>query len=85
MRATFVHEFGEQEVDLDNEVRMTIRLPGEAASFLAREAKENFTSKNAQVVRAIRAAMKAKGPAEAPTSPSHDQNPNPTKNGGIDA
>jgi hypothetical protein len=80
-----VHEFGEQEVDLDDEVRMTIRLPGDAAAYLADEAKENFTSKNAQVVRAIRAAMNAKGPAEAPTSPSRDQNPNHAMNGGDDA
>lgn len=30
-------------------------------------------------------AATAKGPAEAPTSPSHDQNHTPGKDGGIDA
>jgi hypothetical protein len=65
------HQFGEKEVDLPDEVRMTVRLPKEAEAFLADEAREQFTSKNAQVVRAIRAAMKAKGPAETAISPSH--------------
>lgn len=57
---------------MDNEVRMTVRLPAEAASFLASEAKENFTSRNAQVVRAIREAMKAKGPAATAIAPDQD-------------
>lgn len=54
-----------------DEARMTVRLPVDAMQFLEEEAKADFTSKNAQVVRAIRAAMKAKGSAEAATSPSH--------------
>jgi len=55
-----------------DEVRMTIRIPTDADRFLERGAKAEFTSKNALVVRAIRAAMKQKGPAEATTSsPSH--------------
>ena len=58
---------------LDDEVRMTIRIPAEAASFLTSEAKKHFTSRNAQVVRAVREAMKAKGPAAAATAP--DQEP----------
>ena len=70
---------------LDNDVRMTVRLPAEAASFLAAEAKQNFTSRNAQVVRAIREAMRAKGPAEAATSPDHDQNHPTQMDGGDDA
>lgn len=53
------------------ETRMTVRLPADAMRFLEREAKADFTSKNAQIVRAIRAAMKAKGPAEVAASPSH--------------
>lgn len=53
----------------DEEVRMTVRLPASAASFLEAEARENFTSRNAQVVRAIRAAMKARSPAAAATAP----------------
>lgn len=56
---------------MPNEIRMTIRLPREAQDFLAAEAREQFTSKNAQVVRAIRAAMKAKGAASAATDPRH--------------
>ena len=54
-----------------DEVRMTIRIPTDADRFLEQGAKAEFTSKNALVVRAIRAAMKQKGPAEAATSPSH--------------
>ncbi|WAJ30605.1 hypothetical protein [Antarcticirhabdus aurantiaca] len=46
---------------MDNsEIRMTVRLPGDAAEFLEKEARCNFTSKNAQIVSAIRAAMRAK-------------------------
>lgn len=56
---------------MPDEVRMTVRLPKEAEAFLAAEARDQFTSKNAQIVRAIRAAMKAKGPAEVAASPSH--------------
>lgn len=71
VNATKSHQIGEQEVNLPNhEIRLTVRIPADAAAYLASEAKENFTSKNAQIVRAIRAAMKAKGPAEAATSPS---------------
>ncbi|MFC3208199.1 hypothetical protein [Aquamicrobium soli] len=53
------------------ETRMTVRLPADAMRFLEQEAKADFTSKNAQIVRAIRAAMKAKGSAEVAPSPSH--------------
>jgi len=36
------------------------------------------------IARGLRASdEEVKGPAEAPTSPSHDQNPNPAKDGGI--
>lgn len=59
---------------MNREIRMTVRLPLDAADFLAAEARENFTSRNAQIVRAIRAAMNAKGPAGAPTPPSHGPN-----------
>lgn len=55
------------------EVRMTVRLPEEAARFLQAEARQNFTSRNAEVVRAVREAMKAKGPAAGATAP--DQEP----------
>ncbi|MHA6643424.1 hypothetical protein [Mesorhizobium sp. A623] len=53
------------------ETRMTVRLPADAMRFLEQEAKADFTSKNAQIVRAIREQMKAKGPAETAISPSH--------------
>jgi hypothetical protein len=53
------------------ETRMTVRLPADAMRFLEQEAKADFTSKNAQIVRAIRERMKAKGPAEVAASPSH--------------
>lgn len=45
---------------------MTIRLPKEAADFLEKEAKENFTSRNAEVIRCVRLAMKQKEKGEAP-------------------
>lgn len=49
---------------MSDDVRMTVRMPAAAAQYLDREARENFTSRNAEVVRAIRTAMKmTKGPA----------------------
>lgn len=51
--------------------QIKIRLPTDAKAFIEAEAKENSSSQNSEIVRAIRAAMKAKGPAEAATSPSH--------------
>lgn len=56
---------------MSDEIRMTVRLPRDADAFLIHEAREHFTSKNAQVVRAIREQMKRKGAAEAATSPRH--------------
>lgn len=52
----------------------SVRLPPDANAFLEAEARENASSKNSEIVRAIRAAMKAKGPAGAPTPPSHGPN-----------
>lgn len=37
-----------------DEVRMTIRLPAEVADFLQRQARENFTSRNAEVIRSVK-------------------------------
>jgi type II secretory pathway component PulC len=48
-----------------------IRLPHDAKAFIEAQAKENASSQNSEIVRAIRAAMKAKGPAEVAASPSH--------------
>lgn len=51
--------------------QLKIRLPYDAKAFIQAQARENASSQNSEIVRAIRAAMKAKGPAEAATSPSH--------------
>ncbi|RVJ66732.1 DNA-binding protein [Sinorhizobium medicae] len=40
------------------EVRMTLRLPADAAAYLEEKARENLTSRNAEVVRAVRERMK---------------------------
>lgn len=52
-----------------DEVRMTVRLPVDVAGFLDRQAKENFTSRNAEVIRSIKERMirteKEKGDAPA--------------------
>lgn len=45
-------------MDEIDEVRFTVRLPKDADRFLEAAARNEFTSKNAQVVRAVRAAMK---------------------------
>lgn len=52
----------------------SLRLPEDANAFLDAEARENGSSKNSEIIRAIRAAMKAKGPAGASTPPSHRHN-----------
>lgn len=43
---------------MDDEIRMTVRLPKSAAEFLDKEARNNFTSRNAEIVRSIRERMK---------------------------
>ena len=40
-------------------VRQTMSLPVDAVDFLDRMATENFTSRNAEVVRSVRERMKA--------------------------
>jgi hypothetical protein len=57
-----------------NDPQVAVRLPPDVKAFIKAEAKENASSQNSEIVRAIRAAMKAKGPAEAATSPSHVTN-----------
>lgn len=47
-----------------NEKRLTIRLPKAATDFLKKAATENFTSTNAEIVRAVRQMM------EGETQPS---------------
>lgn len=51
-------------------LQLTVRLPADAKAFVEAEARENASSQNSEIVRAIRAAMKAKGPASASTLPS---------------
>ncbi len=55
----------------------TIRLPSDAKAFIEAQARENASSQNSEIVRAIRAVMKAKGPAAAATAPDleHDHSP----------
>lgn len=55
-----------------NDPQVAVRLPPEVKAFIKAEARENASSQNSEIVRAIRAAMKAKGPAEVAASPSHD-------------
>lgn len=50
--------------------KFLLRIPMDAKAFIESEAKENISSQNSEIVRAIRAAMKAKGSIEAATSPS---------------
>lgn len=52
-------------------VTTSLRLPPDVKAFIKAQARENSSSQNSEIVRAIRAAMKAKGSAEAATSPSH--------------
>lgn len=53
-------------------VGLRVRLPKDAKEFLQQEAEQNRSSQNSEIVRAVRAAMKAKGPAEVAASPSQE-------------
>ncbi|MGN6304858.1 MAG: Arc family DNA-binding protein [Mesorhizobium sp.] len=48
-----------------------IRLPSDAKAFVEAEARENASSQNSEIIRAIRERMKAKGAASAATDPRH--------------
>lgn len=39
------------------EVKMTVRLPVDVADYLREQAKRNFTSRNAEVIRSVRERM----------------------------
>lgn len=54
--------------------RLQIRLPKECQAFIKAEARENASSQNSEIVRAIRAAMKAKGAASTAIDPRHVTN-----------
>lgn len=58
-------------------VSTTVRLPFDAKAFIEREARENASSQNSEIVRAIRAAMKAKGAASTGIDPRPVTNTNP--------
>lgn len=51
--------------------KMAIRLPRDVKTFLEKEATENCSTQTAEIVRAVRAAMKEKGVTEAATSSRH--------------
>ena len=57
----------------------SLRLPDDAKAFIEAEARENASSQNSEIVRAIRAAMKAKGPAAVGAAPSLDHHKSPSK------
>lgn len=54
-----------------------VRLPPDAFAFVKEEAKEAASSQNSVIVRAIRAAIKAKGPASVGALPDPEQSTNP--------
>jgi len=55
--------------------KTTLRLPVDVKAFIEAQALENSSSQTSEIVRAIRAAMKAKGPETAATvsEPSSSQ------------
>lgn len=52
--------------------QVAVRLPPDVKAFIQAEARENASSQNSEIVRAIRERMKAKGPVEVAPSPSPD-------------
>ena len=65
---------------------LTLRLPPGMRDRLKRAASDSRRSMNSHAVHLLDAGMAAqeKGPAEAATSPDHDQN-HTRQDGGIDA
>lgn len=47
--------------------QVAVRLPPDVKAFLKAEAKENASSQNSEIVRAVRAAMRAKGVSSIPS------------------
>lgn len=60
---------------MEQEMRMTVRLPASAVEFLDCEAKKEFTSRNAQIVRSIRERMQAAGGKFGDQTPAAPINP----------
>lgn len=50
------------------EVRMSTRLPSNVVEFLDKLAREEFTSRNAQIVRLLRGVMKAENEKSGTTA-----------------
>lgn len=68
-----------QHVDEIN--RRTLRLPQDAATFLADAAKRNFTSENAEIVRSIRERALREGEKTTAGEASKGQSlPSPEQN-----
>ncbi|WP_072866488.1 Arc family DNA-binding protein [Devosia limi] len=66
--------------------KFVIRLPAGLRDRIKQHAAANHRTMNAEIIHHLDAVLgKAKGPAEAPTSPSHDQNPSPARNESNDA
>jgi|GEM_PF-2767201 len=40
-----------------NEVKMTVRLPVDVAEYLKDQARRNYTTRNAEVIRSVRERM----------------------------
>lgn len=60
---------------MDESHQLKIRIPPDIKAFVEAEARENASSQNSEIVRAIRAAMKAKGAASTAIDPRHVTNP----------
>ena len=58
------------------EVRMTVRLPKWAADFLDKVGEENFTSRNAEIVRSVKERMEAAGAVSPNSSPAAETDQN---------
>lgn len=56
-------------------IATSLRLPADAKAFIEAEARENASSQNSEIVRAIRERMKAKGAAETAISPRLETQP----------
>jgi hypothetical protein len=50
--------------------QVAVRLPPDVKAFIQAEARENASSQNSEIVRAIRERMKAKGSASVGALPS---------------
>lgn len=55
---------------MTEETRMTVRLPKWAVNFLDAVGNENFTSRNAEIVRSIRERMTAAAEKEKGEAPA---------------